>query len=91
MANLTPSIIAVTGLAGHAIGSWRSPTGSDVWIRDFLPDDEVIDKCRILTFGYNSDLLDSTNDSSIKDYARRLLTDVQATRQQESVYASELS
>ncbi|RYP62421.1 hypothetical protein DL769_007310 [Monosporascus sp. CRB-8-3] len=32
-------IITVPGLASHAIGSWKSPSSSDIWLRDYLPVD----------------------------------------------------
>lgn len=30
-------IVAVTGVGGHALGSFRSDDGSAVWLRDFAP------------------------------------------------------
>lgn len=38
-ANSSFSIIAVTGLAGHAFGSWRSRGSPRMWLRDLLPKD----------------------------------------------------
>jgi hypothetical protein len=46
------SIVAVAGLAGHAIGSWSAPNGS-MWLRDELPQD--IPNARVLTYGYAAD------------------------------------
>lgn len=77
------SIIAVTGLAGHALGSWKSPGRHTTWLRDFLPED--IPNCRILTYGYASTVKDSNRDSSIQDYARQFLEAVNIARQNENV------
>ena len=32
-------VIAVPGLGSHALGSFKSSEGSEVWLRDFLPRD----------------------------------------------------
>jgi hypothetical protein len=42
-------IVALTGLAGHAIESWTT-TNNSMWLRDFLPADTP--NARILTYGY---------------------------------------
>jgi hypothetical protein len=75
------SIVAVTGLAGHAFGSWRSRTQDhQMWLRDFLPEDLRDANVRILTFGYNSGLKDSTSTSSLQDFSRQLLDGVNSAR-----------
>ncbi|KAF8533194.1 hypothetical protein BDD12DRAFT_947879 [Trichophaea hybrida] len=66
-------IIAVTGLAGHAFGSWMSRTQPRMWLRDFLPVNLCHANIRILTFGYDSALRDSTSSSSIQPFSRQLL------------------
>ncbi|KAK3181463.1 hypothetical protein K4F52_007173 [Lecanicillium sp. MT-2017a] len=58
-------VIAVPGLASHAIGSWKSRNGQDVWLRDYLPHD--IDGIRVLIYGYNTSLLGSASKESIVD------------------------
>jgi len=45
-------IIAVTGLGGHAFGSFRSMDGMLVWLRDFAPKD--IPQARFITYGYDT-------------------------------------
>jgi len=72
------SIIAVTGLGGHAYGSWRSPVHGDMWLRDFLP--HAVPSARIFTFGYDSTLQKSSSMSSVIDFARRLLEHVHIAR-----------
>ncbi|KAF8245681.1 TPR-like protein [Wilcoxina mikolae CBS 423.85] len=73
-------VIAVSGLSGHAFGSWRSPYASHVmWLRDILHKD--FPGFRIFTWGYESDLKhDNTSVSSIMNFSRQLLTAVHAAR-----------
>ena len=70
-ANLT-SIIAVTGLAGHAYGSWA--TEQHMWLRDFLPSE--MPNVRVMTYGYNSQLTESMSrqdfDQHAEDFAEGL-------------------
>ena len=74
-------IIAVTGLAGHAFGSWACSPRT-MWLRDFLPHD--IKNVRVLTYGYNSQLKNATSRGVIGDHVRRfkqrLLTLPQSSR-----------
>jgi hypothetical protein len=75
------SIVAVAGLAGHAFGSWKSRTQDHkMWLRDFLPVDLRDANVRILTFGYNSTLKDSTSTGSLQDFSRQLLDGVNSAR-----------
>jgi hypothetical protein len=68
------SIIAITGLAGHAIGSWTMPNGR-MWLRDVLPDD--VPNARILTYGYDSRLADSIRPfSTMQDLAEEFLVNL---------------
>ncbi|KAJ8126824.1 hypothetical protein O1611_g6814 [Lasiodiplodia mahajangana] len=48
---IVADIIAVTGLAGHAFGSWAS-SDKVMWLRDYVPD--FAPKARVLTYGYDS-------------------------------------
>ena len=55
------SIVAVTGLAGHAYGSWKVRNGNYMWLQDSLPDDLVkLGSVRIMTYGYNTTLTEVT-------------------------------
>jgi hypothetical protein len=72
------SVIAVPGLGSHAIGSWKSPGGSDVWLRDYLPDD--VHGIRVLLYGYNTSLLGSDSKDSIEDLGNRFLESIKAFR-----------
>lgn len=80
--NLLPSIIAVTGLAGHAFGSWRSREGPEMWLRDFLPDDLERNGCnaRILTYGYDTKLVGSVSDAGIFEISKQFLEAVKISR-----------
>jgi hypothetical protein len=67
------SVIAITGLGGHAFGSWRSRIATDrpvdrpMWLRDFLPME--FNNIRIMTYGYDSGLKDP-NGANLTDYRR---------------------
>lgn len=71
-------MIAVPGLGGHTIGSWKSPSGNDVWLRDYLPDD--VPNIRVLLYGYDTSLLRNKSKDSIEDLGRRFLELIQAFR-----------
>ncbi|KAL5349520.1 hypothetical protein ACLOAV_005815 [Pseudogymnoascus australis] len=73
-------VIAVTGLAGHAFGSWK-PRGSPyMWLRDFLPAE--IPNARILTYGYDTKLPGSQSTASIVDLSRKFLESVKTIQKQ---------
>ena len=72
------SIIAVSGLASHALESFKSPMGHEVWLRDFLPPD--IPNIRVLIYGYDTTLAKSRAKYSIVDLAKSLLESVKAFR-----------
>jgi len=71
-------IIAVSGLASHALGSFEAPEGHEVWLRDFLPPD--IPNIRVLIYGYDTTLAKSRAKYSIVDLAKSLLESVKAFR-----------
>ncbi|KAK1991103.1 hypothetical protein LX36DRAFT_753802 [Colletotrichum falcatum] len=71
-------VVAVPGLASHAIGSWKSPRGNDLWLRDWLSDD--IPNIRVLLYGYDTKLLKSNAKSSVEDLGRRFLESLTAFR-----------
>lgn len=47
-------VVAVTGLAGHAFGSWAHDREHN-WLRDYLPKD--MPQLRVMTYGYDSQLV----------------------------------
>ena len=79
-------MIAVPGLASHAVGSWKSPGGNDLWLRDWLAGD--IPNIRVLLYGYDTTLLKSNAKSSIEDLGRRFLESLTAFRTSDGVGSS---
>lgn len=77
------SIIAVTGLAGHAFGSWKARGGNAMWLRDFLP--ENTPHARILTYGYDSKLLGNNSTASIREFSRNFLEALNSARVNDAV------
>ncbi|KAI1330215.1 hypothetical protein F5Y16DRAFT_31561 [Xylariaceae sp. FL0255] len=71
-------VIAVPGLASHAIGSWKSPGGNDLWLRDWLSKDVL--NIRVLLYGYDTKLLKSNAKSSLEDLGRSFLESLTAFR-----------
>lgn len=64
------SIIAVTGLAAHAFGSWAH-SAQNMWLRDYLPRD--ISNARVLIYGYPSQLHGNTSRSILSDYSTNMI------------------
>lgn len=77
------SIIAVTGLAGHAFGSWKARGSPYMWLRDFLP--QEIPNVRILVYGYDTRLPGSQSTASIMELSRKFLESVKTIRKQKEV------
>ncbi|PHH75320.1 hypothetical protein CDD80_2476 [Ophiocordyceps camponoti-rufipedis] len=75
---VTADIIAITGLDGHAYGSWRGRGNlGRMWLRDFLAKD--LSSCRTMVYGYDSKL--STHGvGTILDYGRGLIEEIQKIR-----------
>ncbi|KAF5578380.1 ankyrin protein [Fusarium subglutinans] len=71
-------LIAVCGLGGHALGSFKEKNGRFVWLRDALPSD--IPNARILTYGYSSQLVGSESFQSLTDLGRTLQIDLEDIR-----------
>lgn len=77
------SIVAITGMDGHAYGSWMSREGTGVmWLRDFLSRD--LSSCRTMIYGYHSKLL-ASNMSHLKEYGRLFLAEIEKVRNTEEV------
>ncbi|KAI0116315.1 hypothetical protein GGR51DRAFT_574646 [Nemania sp. FL0031] len=71
-------IVAITGMDGHAYGSWMSREVDNVmWLRDFLA--RVLPDCRTMIYGYHSKLL-ASNMSRLKEYGRLFLAEVEKVR-----------
>ncbi|CAG8221500.1 unnamed protein product [Penicillium salamii] len=80
-------IIAITGLDGHAYGSWQGRGNlGHMWLRDFLSKD--LPQCRTIIYGYNSKLSSHRVDT-ILDYGQELIEEikkVQTTKQIRNTY-----
>ncbi|OBT52297.1 hypothetical protein VE04_07697, partial [Pseudogymnoascus sp. 24MN13] len=75
---VTADIIAITGLDGHAYGSWRGKGNRGrMWLRDFLSKD--LPCCRTMIYGYNSKLSTHGVDT-IMDYGRGLIEELKKVR-----------
>lgn len=65
-------VVAVTGLAGHAFGSW-SHDRTHNWLRDYLPKD--MPELRVMTWGYQSKLEGESRqdlETHARDFAGKL-------------------
>ncbi|KAK4446671.1 hypothetical protein QBC34DRAFT_147485 [Podospora aff. communis PSN243] len=67
-------IIAISGLGGHAFGSFKERGGKHMWLRDSLPYDLVVDEdrkssARIMTYGYDSVIPGNGSIQDIEDLA----------------------
>ncbi|SCV50309.1 related to ankyrin 3 [Fusarium fujikuroi] len=71
-------VVAVCGLGGHALGSFKEKNGRFVWLRDALPSD--IPNARILTYGYDTKLSKSTAFQNLTDLGRALQIDLEDIR-----------
>jgi hypothetical protein len=72
-------VVAVTGLGGHALGSFRSADGLSVWLRDFAPDD--IPRARFITYGYDTAVVASHSNQGVHELAHTLLDGLVTFRQ----------
>ncbi|KAI0893464.1 hypothetical protein F4806DRAFT_498979 [Annulohypoxylon nitens] len=72
-------LIAVSGLASNAFGSFKAK-GDDsyMWLRDTLP--EQFENMRILIYGYNSELLNSTSVQNFGDIIGRFQESIKGIR-----------
>jgi hypothetical protein len=71
------SIIAITGLAGHAFGSWQNRETHAMWLYDFLP--EHFKSARIMTYSYNSSLLEP-NGARLTGQIKSFMAELQNAR-----------
>ena len=75
------SVIAVTGLAGHAFGSWmhgRTRSRTQMWLRDYLP--KNISNIRVLIYGYPSELQSSISTISLFEHSNNFKERLSAMR-----------
>jgi len=63
-------ILAVPGLGGHAFGSFVHGRDNHMWLADSLPYD--MPAARVMTYGYETDIKNSTSFASLEDLASAL-------------------
>lgn len=64
------NILAISGLGGHALGSFVNKNDGHTWLVDSLPDD--LPFARVILYGYESTVGGSSNFATIKDFANGL-------------------
>ncbi|KAI9692467.1 MAG: hypothetical protein M1822_006698 [Bathelium mastoideum] len=74
-------VVAVTGLGGHAYGSFKERGGDHMWLRDALPQD--LDNAQIYLYGYDSRLPNSQSFQGIVALATTLRQRLQRLRSTE--------
>ncbi|KAK3353544.1 hypothetical protein B0T25DRAFT_214835 [Lasiosphaeria hispida] len=70
-------IVALSGLGGHAFGSFKERKGTHMWLRDSLPYDLTRENtgrpmARVMTYGYESSVVQSKNIQNLEDLATSL-------------------
>ncbi|KAA8896070.1 hypothetical protein FN846DRAFT_801292 [Sphaerosporella brunnea] len=73
--DITADVIAV---AGHAFGSWRNHNSQQMWLQDFLPFD--VRGVRVMTYGYDTNLASTIDNSSILDLRRAFVQQLENAR-----------
>lgn len=66
------SCLAISGLGGHAFGSFKEKDGSHMWLCDDLPYD--LSTARIIIYGYESHLHGSQSFQGLEALASTLRT-----------------
>ena len=74
----TIDLVAIHGLKGHYDETWTDKNTTQNWLRDFLPTQAP--QLRIISWGYNSQVLGSTSMGNITTFAQSLLVDLKACR-----------
>ncbi|KAH0551761.1 hypothetical protein GP486_007020 [Trichoglossum hirsutum] len=74
-------ICAVSGLGGHAYGSFKERSGPYMWLVDSLPWE--LKSARIMTFGFDTKLPDSQSTQDIKDLASFLFKHLEPITERE--------
>ncbi|KAL7939468.1 Alpha/Beta hydrolase protein [Trichoderma chlorosporum] len=73
-------IIALSGLGGHAFGSFKEKGGSYMWLRDSLPHDLTINDqpiARVMIYGFESTVARSKSMQNLEDFAIQFTASLQ--------------
>lgn len=72
------SVIAISGLGGHAFGSFKERDGEHMWLRDALPyrvtGEDNRPLARVMVYGYDSSLPQSESFQNLEDLGTALHT-----------------
>ncbi|GFF48132.1 hypothetical protein IFM46972_08474 [Aspergillus udagawae] len=71
-------VITLSGLGGHAFGSFKERGGTFMWLRDALPFN--FPNARILIYGYDTQTVLSSSFQNLTDLGKRLRTGVKGIR-----------
>lgn len=85
------SVIAISGLGGHAFGSFKANGKAYMWLRDSLP--KRLEIARIMVYGYKLDVANSTSSQTITDLAfdfRKTILPLAGTRRPTIIIAHSL-
>jgi hypothetical protein len=66
------SLIAISGIGGHAYGSFKEKGGSHMWLRDSLPQENGLSHAAVITYGFESRVPDSTSFQDLEALASAL-------------------
>ncbi len=66
------------GLNGNAFTTWAAQPGGFFWPKELLP--QLIPIARIMTFGYNANVLNDSIEGRIAEFAENLLAELSAER-----------
>jgi hypothetical protein len=78
LAHQPNSIVAVHGLGGDSYGTWTDSSSQEFWLRTFLPKD--LPTARVMTFGYNANILRKKARGEIYSFAEELLAALRRNR-----------
>jgi len=76
----TVDIVFIHGLNGGRLSTWTKD--GVLWPRDLLP--QTIPNIRVMTFGYNADLVMNTSTYGIRDHATKLLSSLRDKREEQN-------
>lgn len=76
------SCVAISGLGGHAFGSFKERAGPHMWLRDSLPSD--LTGARVMIYGYDTQLHGSHNFQDLEALGSLLRSGLQTLTTQDS-------
>ncbi|KAF5535202.1 ankyrin repeat [Fusarium phyllophilum] len=74
-------LVAVHGLGGHLMKTWRHAETKASWLEEFIPQD--IKNARVMTYGYESHVAFSKSTAGVEEFAKDLLARLAMVRQDE--------